>query len=139
MQGPHGHHDLTWCMAETREREGRARAHPGCTHTRSQSKEELEGTTSEFDEGDKARCTEGTTRASRPDWWMMEKREREGKHEHVMGAPTHGSKSSRELDGHKGSEVKTKRGVVGVHKEKVRYTQIGRQERKNMRGTPGPP
>jgi hypothetical protein len=70
---------------------------------------------------------------------MVETKEQEVVREHVVGAPTHGPKSSRELDGHKGSEVKTKRGVVGVHKEKVRYTQIGRQERKNMRGTPGPP
>jgi hypothetical protein len=64
MQEPHGHHDLTWCMAETREREGRARAAP--TH------------------GPKARGNSMEPRARRwwsekgPDLWMVEKREREG-------------------------------------------------------------
>jgi hypothetical protein len=41
-------------------------------------------------------CTAGTTRASRPDWWMVEKREREGEHKQIVGAPPQSSKASRE-------------------------------------------
>jgi hypothetical protein len=95
------------------ERERGARAHHGCTHTRSQSKEELKSKAprrqstkspqnpydekaSEFDEGDT--CTAGATRASRPTggWWRVS----EKRGTSIRGcAPTQGPKASRELDG----------------------------------------